>query len=161
MCASDGQCFGDQVTVLIVSVARTPTPSPTPEWAGASRWILHEGQLVGVQEIAWSYRIDRYIPEEGKIFVSLYIVAMNNGSGEVTFSPDDFGLVDGAGEIHGRLVSGAKEPEFPVCTVEPSGGCEGWWTAAIRDLPEVTGDLYLRWDAGTFETAYEIPIGER
>ncbi len=152
-------------TPEIVMEEPTATPEPateeltaTPIPAGATEWLTYEGKQVGVREIAWSYRLEHYRPESGKIFLSLYIIGINAGDSEETFSPHNFSLVDGGGEISGQLLIEPKEPEFSPCTVKPGGMCEGWWTTAIWDRPDVKENLMFRWDPGFWSEPLEVPI---
>ena len=120
--------------------------TPISPAAGISNWITYEGKKVGIRDISWNKYLSYYRPDAGKIYVSLYIVAVNESGSETTFFDDDFALVDGGGEITGGVIFGHKEPEFNTCTVKPGGTCEGWWTTMIWDRPEVREDLYFRWD---------------
>jgi hypothetical protein len=113
--------------------------------AGVTKWLTYKGQQIGVQRIAWSYSLSYYRPESGKIFVSLYIVGVNKGTSEDTFNPLDIGLVDGGGEVNGRVFIEPREPEYQLCTIKPGGRCEGWWTTMIWDRPEVKQGLAFRW----------------
>ena len=97
-------------------------------------------------------------PEKGKIFLSIYIVAIKNSEEEVTFFPWDIGIVDGGGEVHGRVIFGDKEPEFNSCTIRPGGTCEGWWTTQIWDRPDVKENLIFQWEPGWFSDILEAPI---
>jgi hypothetical protein len=114
--------------------------------------------LVGVREIAWSNYLGYYRPEKGKIYVSLYVIAINNSDSETTFFSDDFALVDGGGEVSGEVIFGEQEPSFSTCTVKPGGVCEGWWTTMIWDRPEVKKNLVFRWDTGWFSPTFETEI---
>lgn len=125
----------------------TSTASPTaiPESAGISDWMTYDEMKVGVQEIRWSNSLGFYRPEEGKIYVSVYVVAINLSDQTQTFSPADFSIVDGGGQISGYAIFGEIEPEFSNCTVRTNGVCEGWWTTQIWDRPEVKNELLIRW----------------
>ncbi|MBN1139308.1 MAG: hypothetical protein JXM73_22215 [Anaerolineae bacterium] len=169
LCINQTDCFGTVLYVQIIAVSpptptstltRAPTPTPFPRTAGVTRWLTYEGTMVGVREISWSYRIGYYRPESGKVFVSLYILAVNNSDSEQRYFSDDFGLVDGGGEIHGELFLPEKEPSFDFCTIKPGGMCEGWWTTSIWDREEVKQDLLFRWDPGFFASIQETPINQ-
>jgi hypothetical protein len=124
----------------------TNTPTPIPPSAGVSDWILYEGNMIGVREIAWDTYLGYFRAEQGKIYVSLYIVAINNSNSTKAFDESDFSLIDGGGEITHGVIFGRKEPEFGSCQIIPGGACEGWWTTMIWNKPEVKGDLTFRWD---------------
>ncbi len=130
--------------------SRTPTatlsPTPIPPIAGVSDWITYDDKLIGVREIVFSNYLGYYRPETGKIFVSLYVVAINNSTQEYSFLESDLGLVDGGGEITSGVYFAEKEPSFSSCTIKPGGACEGWWTTMIWDRPEVKNNLNFRWD---------------
>jgi hypothetical protein len=143
--------------------SKTPIPTktftPVPPAAGLTDWIVYQGKKVGVRDLSWNKYLSYYRPDQGKIYVSLYIVAINESDSETTFFENDFELVDGGGEITGGVIFGRKEPEFNTCTVKPGGTCEGWWTTMIWDRPEVKADLTFRWDPCLiFCDAMEIPI---
>jgi hypothetical protein len=128
--------------------SRTPistrTPTIIPSVAGVSDWISYQDKLIGVREIVFSNYLGYFVPETGKIFVSLYVVAINNSTQEYTFS--DLELVDGGGEITYGVVLAKKEPSFSSCTIKPGGTCEGWWTTMIWNRPEVKSNLKFRWN---------------
>lgn len=107
--------------------------------------MLYDGVLVGVREYRWSYSIGVWQVETGKVFISLYIVAINLSNEQQSFSIFDFDLVDGGGEISGRAFVEPREPGFEDCTILPGGSCEGWWTTYIWDRPEVRESITLRW----------------
>jgi hypothetical protein len=156
MCVNETECFGEKIYVQIVS--SPPPPTATPDTAGVTRWLAYGGEQVGVQEIAWSYSLGYWRPESGKVFLSLYIIAMNVGDSETTFNPLDFALVDGGGEISGQLIFGSREPEFSLCTVKAGGVCEGWWTTSIWDRPDVRGNLTFRWRPSFWDSPLETQI---
>lgn len=167
LCANEDECFGQEFYVqIIASPPPTPTPTntlaptstPIPDTAGVTDWLVHEGRRVGVREISWSYSIDYYRPESGKIFLSLYVLAVNTGEYEESFFPSDIALVDGGGEVHGELLLGEKEPAFHSCTIKPGGVCEGWWTTSIWDREETKKNLMFRWDPGWFISSQETEI---
>jgi len=167
LCVNDTECFGQKLDVLVIATlppsptprpTRPPTATPLPETAGVTKWLVYDDEIVGVREVAWSYRIGYYRPEAGRIFVSMYILAVNTGSGETRFWSDDFGLVDGGGEIHGELLLPEKEPGFGVCAIKPGGVCEGWWTTSVWDRAEVRTGLNFRWDPGLFDPILETEI---
>lgn len=117
--------------------------------------------MVGVRDIAFNKYLGYYRAEQGKIYVSLYIVAINGSDRETSFFDDDFALVDGGGEVTGGVIFGRKEPEFSSCTIKPGGVCEGWWTTMIWDRPEVKDKLTFRWDPCLlFCSAMETPINQ-
>jgi uncharacterized protein YraI len=124
----------------------TVTPTPIPNNAGVSEWIHHEGMLVGVREIRWNTSLGYFTPDTDKIYISLYIVAINQSDTTQSFYDLDFSLIDGGGEITGGVIFGSISPEFDSCTVLPGGTCEGWWTTMIWDRPEVRQDLTFQWD---------------
>ncbi len=130
------------------TVTFTPTIAPTsiPESAGVTDWAIYDGQYLGVREIAWDTYLGYFTPENGKIFVSFYIVAINLSDTETSFFDWDLSLVDGGGEITGGASLARKEPSFSSCTLLPGGKCEGWWTTIIWDRPDVKTNLILRWD---------------
>lgn len=138
-------------------ITPSPTPSPTPE-ASLTNWMIHEGRKVGVYEIAWDQSIGYFEPQQGKIFLSLYILAINTGDKELSFNPLDFFLVDGGVKVNGLMMFLKKEPAFTLCTVKPGGTCEGWWTTEIWDRPDVKSNLVFRWDTGSFSPRIEEPI---
>lgn len=141
------------------TATRTRLPTSTPDYsAGMTKWLVYEGQQVGVNDIAWSYSLDYYRPERGKIFVSIYVLAANIGTDVETVNPLDFGLVDGGKQIHGELMFGDREPRFSLCTVKPGGVCEGWWTTSIWDTPEVRSNLYFRWSPDFWSPSIETRI---
>ena len=147
------------VTSEIRVDTKTPTPTPIPETAGLSNWMVDDGRYLGVREISWDKYLGYYRPEKGQIFLSIYIISINNSNREFTFSPSDINLVDGGGEIHGRVVFGDKEPTFSSCTVKPGGICEGWWTTMIWDRPEVRENLFIRWNpCWLFCDTQEVPV---
>jgi hypothetical protein len=161
ICVNETECFGDMVYVQIISVpppTATPIPTSTPNTAGATAWLTYKGQQVGIREIAWGYRLDYYRPEEGQIFLSVYIIGVNIGTSEETFNPLDFELVDGGGEVHSYLMFAEKEPSFHLCTVKAGGVCEGWWTTSIWDRDAVKADLTFRWVPSFWDSPIETPI---
>jgi uncharacterized protein YraI len=125
----------------------TPTPSATsiPASAGLSEWMSYDGMLVGVREIAWNRSLGYNRADQGKTYLSIYIVAINLSEKTQTFSRGDFNLIDGGGQIVGHAIFGSKEPRFSSCTVLPGGTCEGWWTTMIWDRPDTRQNLILRW----------------
>lgn len=139
----------------------TPTATPIPETAGLSDWAIHDGQHLGIMDISWDNYLSYFRPDEGKIYVSLYIVAINLSDSEGTFFESNLSLVDGGGQVTGGVIFGEKEPAFSTCTVLPGGKCEGWWTTMIWDRPEVRQTLILRWDPCLIFCEvdfYELPI---
>jgi hypothetical protein len=122
-----------------------PTSTPLPETAGATQWLVKDGQMIGVQKLAWDKYISFFVPETGKIFVSLYVIALNTSDQEVTFSSSSFELIDGGGEVTSGVLVG-RDPTFSSCTILPGGKCEGWWTTEIWDRPEVKASLTFRWN---------------
>lgn len=167
MCVNQDNCFGVKLfTQIVILPPATPTPTktliltptPTPNTAGVTEWLVYKNQQVGVKEVAWDYRLGYYRPASGKIYVSLYIMAVNIGQYEERFSASNFALVDGGGEISGKLIWDAKEPGFGTCTVKPGGVCEGWWTTSIWDREEVKQNLLFRWSPGLFGPTQETEI---
>jgi hypothetical protein len=133
-----------------------PTLTPIPETAGVTEWLTNDGQMLGVQKISFDKYIGYFVPETGKIFVSLYVVGLNTSNTEVTFSSSSFELIDGGGEVTSGVLFG-RDPSFNSCTIRPGGKCEGWWTTEIWDRPEVKASLTFRWNpclllCGPFET---------
>ena len=148
-------------TVEVESVTPTPKFTATPNSAGLSEWMNDDGRILGVSDIYWSNYIGYYRPETGNIFVSLYIIAKNNTDSDESFFASDINLVDGNGEVHGRMIIPEKEPSFSSCTLIPGGTCEGWWTAEILDKPEVKENLSIRWDpCWFFCDTIELPINQ-
>jgi len=137
----------------------TPEPTPTPNWAGVTEWLFSDGLRVGVTQMEWGNSIGGiWRPDEEKLFLSLYIVAVNESTIERSFSASDFGIVDGSGQVGGLLIA-SKEPEFKsVCTVIPGGVCEGWWTTQMFDREETRANLVFRWNPGLFSTTQETAI---
>lgn len=129
---------------------KTPTatigPTPIPTDAGMSTWIIHDSTYVGVRDLSWDKYLGYFRAEEGKIFVSVYIVVINMGDTEKSVLESDFSLIDGGGQITSGVFFAEKEPKFSGCTLTPGGSCEGWWTTMIVDNPQVRGNLTLRWD---------------
>lgn len=118
--------------------------------------------MIGVREIVFSKYLGYFRPETGKIFVSLYVVAINQSGEEKSFLESDLALVDGGGEISGSVIFGDKEPEFSSCTLKPGGNCEGWWTTVIWDKPEVKDKLSFRWNpCWVFCSAMEVEIRQK
>ncbi len=122
-----------------------PTYTPIPETAGITAWLIKDGQLLGIQKLSWDKYISFFVPEKGKIFISLYVIALNTTDQEVTFSSSSFELIDGGGEVTSGVIYG-KDPTFGSCTIQPGGKCEGWWTTEVWDRPEVKASLTFRWD---------------
>lgn len=137
---------------------RIPNPTTIPDNAGASEWLYYVGEQVGVREIAWDKYLSSRKPDKGKIYLSIYVVAINNTDVEVSFYPSDFGVVDGGGEVHGRVIFAEKEPRFSPCIIRPGGTCEGWWTTQIWDRPDVKEDLLFQWTPDWFINTLETPI---
>lgn len=137
----------------------TSTPTTIPDNAGVTDWLVYEGKRIGVREIIFNNYLGYYRPDSGKIFVSLYIIAINESTSETSFFGNDLHLVDGGGEItHGVLLAD-KSPDFSTCTLKPGGSCEGWWTTMIWNRPEVRDNLFFRWDPCLlFCSAMETPI---
>ena len=135
------------VTRSVPTPAATATQEPAlPPTAGLSDWLTYEGASVGVQDMRWDYSLGYYRAERGKIYVSFYIVAVNNGESSQSFSDFDFELIDGGKEVTSGVVFGELDPTFSSCTVLPGGKCEGWWTTMIWDREEVKSDLTFVWD---------------
>lgn len=128
-----------------VAVKQTATAA----WAGASQWLIYRDRQVGVTKSSWNSNLGFFRAETGKILISFYIVAKNIGDHILNFGPDDFGLVDGGGEISGRAIGPEKEPTFSHCDIKVGGTCEGWWTTQIWNRPAVTGQLVLQWNPGS------------
>jgi len=141
------------------TLTKTPTksPTPTPLPAGLSDWLIYDGIKVGVKDIAFNKYLGYYSAEQGKIYVSIYLVAYNISASEESIFDSDIALVDGRGEITSGVLFGRKSPEFTSCTLKPGGSCEGWWTTMIWDSPETKENLIFRWSpcwfsCGPFET---------
>jgi hypothetical protein len=134
-------------------------PTAIPETAGVTDWLRYENTIVGVRKIAWDSYLGYFRPEKDKIFLSIYIVAINLSEGEETFNPFDFALIDGGGEVNGQLLV-SKEPEFSLCTVRTNGVCEGWWSTAIWNRPEVQQNLIFRWSPSFWDPSMETPISQ-
>ncbi len=165
MCVSGRECFGQEVYVQIVShdprAPATPDatePTATPDVAGATVWLEYEGQRVGVREVSWNYRLGIWRPEDGNVFLSVYIVGTNTGKNEETFNPLDFAVVDGSGRVNGTSWLAEKEPEFDLCTAKPGGTCEGWWTTQIVDRPKARENLIFQWEPNWLTQDYEVPL---
>jgi hypothetical protein len=107
--------------------------------------MVYNGMQVGVREMRWDASLGLFRPDEGKIYLSVYVVALNLSDNTETFSPSEFSLIDGGGQISGDVIFGEVEPAFSSCTVRPNGTCEGWWTTMIWDRPEVKNDLSFQW----------------
>jgi hypothetical protein len=148
------------------TLTRTKSPSPTatrtniPSGAGLTSWLIYKNTMLGVRELVWDKYLGYYRPETGKIFVSIYIIALNRSDKTVTFSPMDISIQDGGGELSGRLLFSIKEPSFSSCTVVPNGTCEGWWTTEIWDRPEVRQKLILRWTPSFWDPTLETSINQ-
>jgi hypothetical protein len=145
------------------TITRTPTMTVTPTITPMpmmSNWLDDEGSYAAVKEIAWNRWIGYHRPDSGKIYLSLYIVTVNNGGDEATFFPGDFHLVDGGGEVSDYEWFGNLEPEFSSCTVKPGGICQGWWTTMIWDKPETKANMLFRWEPSWFDDALETGIFE-
>ena len=121
-------------------------------------WLFKEGQLVGIRDLAWNTKLGMTVPEQGRIYLSIYIITKNTGSGEKDFFVDDFEIVDGGNEVNRSVLFGNLEPGFNTCTIGPGGICEGWWTTMIWDRPEARQNLRLRWKPSWFASGMETPI---
>jgi hypothetical protein len=115
---------------------------------------------VGVSEIRFATSTGGFRAEQGKILVSIYVIAINLSDDATTFYRADFGLIDGGGEGHGGGLLEPREPEFDDCSIRPGGACEGWVTFEIWDREPVKQSLIFRWDpcllfCGPFETPIE------
>lgn len=136
----------------------TKAPSATPESAGASAWLEHDGRVIGVKDVAWDKSTGIYRAETGKILMSVYLIGINQGDGEANFNPFEFEVVDGTGQINTKNWIGEKEPTFSSCSVVAHGTCQGWWTSQVIDTPEVRTKLTLRWSIGIFSSPLELDI---
>ena len=141
------------------TLTKTPTksPTPTPLPAGLSDWLIYDGIKVGVADISFNRYLGYFSADQGKIYVSIYLVAYNESSYEQRISEDDIALVDGRGVITSGVLFGEKNTSFDGCTLKPGGSCEGWWTTMIWDSPETKENLVFRWSpcffcSGPFET---------
>ncbi len=193
LCASETTCFGPMLTVEIAAsdsatapattatagepsppeptVDPTPAASDTPEEPtpthppdpGASAWLAHNGQLLGVREIAWDTELGLQTPGNNETYLSLYVVAIAAGDSRKTFNPLDLQVIDGKGEAHSRAILATKDPEFALCIADPGQRCEGWWTTVIPDNIAARRDLTLHWQPGLFAPEMETAIegGER
>lgn len=130
----------------------------TPAWAGASEWMVYGDREVGVIEARWDADLGFFRAENGKILISIYIVARNHSDSEISFNPLDFSLIDGGGEVSGKVYGPELEPVFSPCRIQPGGACEGWWTTQIFDRAEVRADLTLRWNPGILDPYQETAI---
>jgi hypothetical protein len=127
--------------------------------AGVTKWLTYNNLKMGVQKIEWSYSLGYYVPENGEIFLSLYIVGFNNSTSEDSFDSRDIALVDGNGQVNSHLLIEPREPGLGSCTVKPGGKCEGWWTTKVLDKPQVKQNLILRWSPCLlFCNSMETPI---
>ncbi len=141
----------------------TTTPTPIPSTAGLTDWAIYDGQYLGVTDISWDKYIGYYKADDGKIFISLYVVAINLSDQELSFFEFDLSLVDGGGQITSGLILPQKDPSFESCTLLPGGKCEGWWTAMVWDRPDVRENLTLRWEPCLLfcdVDYYELPISQ-
>jgi len=146
----------------VVQTAEANVAATAAAEAGVTKWLTYKGQQIGIQKIAWSYSLSYYRPEDGKIFLSLYIIGVNKGTSEESFNPLDIGLVDGGGEVSGRVFIEPREPEYQLCTIKPGGRCEGWWTTMIWDRPAVKQSLTFRWSPCLlFCDSQETPIVQK
>jgi len=136
----------------------TITKTPIPKTAGHSDWIEYEDTKVGVREISWNSWLGYFRPEKGKIYYSIYIIAINLSDKTVNFNPYDFSVVDGGGEIHSQVIFAKIEPDFDSCTVRQGGVCEGWWTTFIWDRPEVKKNLIIKYEPSWFSESMETSI---
>ena len=134
-----------KATTVAAQAATAAAVAAASKEAGVTQWLTHEGGAIGVRQIAWSYESGYYRVESGKIFLSLYVIAVNKGQEEVSFNPSDLAVVDGGGQINGQVVIEPREPEFAYCSIKPGGRCEGWWTTFIWDRPDVKKNLVFRW----------------
>jgi hypothetical protein len=107
--------------------------------------MVYDDMQVGIQEMRWDTSLGYFRPEEGKIYLSVYIIAINLSEQTQTFNPSDFSLIGGGGQISGNVIFGELDPTFSSCTVRPTGACEGWWTTMIWDRPEVKSNLSFKW----------------
>lgn len=135
----------------IITPTQTITPSPTftltpiPDTPGITDWMIYDGMQVGIREMRWDRSLGYFRPEEEKIYLSVYVIAINLSEKTQTFYPSDFDMVDGGGQISGHVIFGELDPTFTSCTVRTNGVCEGWWTTMIWDREEVKRDLSFRW----------------
>lgn len=136
-------------------------PSPTPELMGVTIWLEYESKRVGVKEIRFASSAGNYRAESGKTFISLYIIAENHSDSDWSFSPIGFSIVDGGGQVNGRLLIEPREPEFEPCQVIAGGMCEGWWTTEIFDRENVKENLVFRWSIGALYPTLETPIVQK
>lgn len=152
--------FAEEEVIVTIEITETllPTFTPTPDSAGVSGWMNHRDRYVGAKDIAFDTHLGYYRPEQGKIFVSIYIIAKNNSTSTVTFTRGSFGLIDGQGRLLGRAISATKGPSFSTCTVRPGGVCEGWWTSIVINQPASRNELRLYWDPCFLCSRLEVPI---
>jgi uncharacterized protein YraI len=140
------------------TVTLTSIPTETPDTSGLTDWLEYEGRFVRVINMSWDKYIGYWRAEGGKIFLSLYIVAVNHTDDERYFYWGDFKVIDGSGAINEANWVAVREPEFGSCTVIPGGICEGWWTTEIIDRPENRETLIFRWETGWFSPDIEAII---
>lgn len=136
----------------------TQPTATTPPTAGASDWLEYHGLKIGVSELRWDYSLNYFTPQEGMIYFSAYIIAVNESDVEETFFESDIEVVDGGGEVRGDVILSYVSPRFSTCTVKPGGACEGWWTTQMWDRPEVRENLLLRWEPSWGNPALETEI---
>ncbi|NLE46464.1 MAG: SH3 domain-containing protein [Chloroflexi bacterium] len=145
-------------TDLPVSPPMAQPIATTASTAGASDWLEYHGLKIGVREVRWDYSLNYFTPQEGMIYFSAYIIAVNESDVEETFFESDIEVVDGGGEVRGDVIFGYVSPRFSSCTVKPGGVCEGWWTTQMWDRPEVRENLLLRWEPSWVDPALETEI---
>ncbi|MGC9520855.1 MAG: NBR1-Ig-like domain-containing protein [Anaerolineae bacterium] len=145
---------------LTPSASDTPEePTPTyPPDPGASAWLAHNGQLIGVREVTWDTELGPQNPRNNEVYLSLYVVAVATGDSRKTINPLDLHVIDGKGEVHDRAILVIKDPEFALCMVGHDERCEGWWTTVIPDNSASRRDLTLRWQPGLFAPELETAI---
>lgn len=138
----------------------TPSPTPFPTSASRSEWMTYNGLYVGVEDIRWNYSLRYWRAEKEKIYVSVYIKAINLSNSHKTFYASDFGLIDGGNLAHSNVIFGEVEPTFSTCSALPGGLCEGWWTTMIWDRPESRKNLQLVWEPCFLCSATSTPISQ-
>jgi hypothetical protein len=142
-------------------LTQTPSVTPIPDSAGLTEWMVYKNLYVGVKDISWDYYFGYFVPEKGEVFLSLYIIAINNSNSSQTFKEGDFGVIDGNKNLQGHTLFSSKEPSFGRCTVRSGGKCEGWWSTIVLDQPDVKENITLFWDPCLFCERIEIQVLEK
>ena len=91
---------------ITLTPAQSPTPTPLP--AGLSDWLIYDGIKVGVADISFNRYLGYFSTDQGKTYVSIYLVAHNASSEEHTILDYYIELVDERGEITSGVLFGEK-----------------------------------------------------